>query len=58
VLAEQGLDRRLPDRETLEQAAHAWDAERNERRSTVDWRFTADDARIKLKRPYPAESVG
>ena len=32
----------------------AWEAERNERQVGVDWRFTTADARIKLKRLYPA----
>jgi len=26
---------------------------RNNRNTTVDWRFTTEDARIKLKRIYP-----
>jgi len=31
----------------------AWNTDRNNRQTKVDWRFTADDARIKLKRLYP-----
>jgi hypothetical protein len=54
VLAGQCLDRRLPDRATLEREAAAWEAERNAKRSTIDWRFTTADARIKLKHLYPA----
>src|SRR5438094_9218221 len=54
VLAGQCLDRRLPDRATLEQEVAAWVAERNAAIRTIDWRFTTDDARIKLKRLYPA----
>jgi len=33
----------------------AWESERNERGATVDWRFTATDAREKLARLYPAQ---
>ena len=53
VLAGQCLDRRLPDRATLEREVAAWEAERNAMRSTIDWRFTTADARIKLKHLYP-----
>jgi len=31
----------------------AWQSDRNNRAATVDWRFTTEDARIKLKRLYP-----
>jgi hypothetical protein len=31
----------------------AWETQRNSAAATVDWRFTTDDARIKLKRLYP-----
>ena len=54
ILAGQCLDRRLPDRETLEQEVAAWVATRNAAIKTIDWRFTTDDARIKLDHLYPA----
>jgi hypothetical protein len=50
----QCLDRRLGDRATVEREAAAWAAERNAAAETIDWRFTTADARIKLKRLYPA----
>ena len=53
VLSEQCLDRRIPDEDTLRSEIAAWTAPRNERRATVDWRFTTSDARLKLKRLYP-----
>jgi hypothetical protein len=56
VLAEQCLDRRIPDRETLASEIAAWEAFRNEQKATVDWQFTTTDARIKLKRLYPTLS--
>jgi hypothetical protein len=53
VLAGQCLDRRLPDRVTLATEAAAWVADRNAEEVTIDWQFTTDDARIKLKHLYP-----
>ena len=49
VLARQCLDRRIPDRESLAGEVGAWEAERNAAESSIDWRFTAEEARIKLK---------
>jgi hypothetical protein len=54
VLARQCLDRRIPDKETLEGEGEAWQRSRNGHSSPVGWRFTNQDARIKLKRLYPA----
>lgn len=56
VLSGQCLDRRIPDKETLEGEIDTWEAERNEAKATVDWRFTNEDARTKLNRLYPATS--
>jgi hypothetical protein len=57
VLSRQCLSgRRIPDKETLGRELAAWERERNERRATVEWRFTAADAREKLARLYPAQS--
>jgi hypothetical protein len=53
VLARQCLDRRIPDREALAGEVGAWEVERNAAESSIDWRFTADEARIKLKHLYP-----
>jgi hypothetical protein len=50
----QCLGRRIPDRETLEREMAAWEVERNALGGTVKWRFTAEDARIKLERIYPS----
>jgi hypothetical protein len=54
VLSRQCLDRRIEDQETLRREVAAWEAERNGRGDTVDWRFTTADARIKLKHLYPS----
>ena len=54
VLARQCLDRRIPDQETLRREVDAWQDQRNRDMARVDWRFTTEDARIKLKSLYPA----
>ncbi len=53
VLSRQCLDRRIPDQPTLITEVAAWEAERNAKQATVQWRFTTADARIKLKHLYP-----
>jgi hypothetical protein len=53
VLSQQCLDRRIPDQETVAQEVAVWEQRRNDSGATVDWRFTTEDARIKLKRLYP-----
>ena len=53
MLAGQCLDRRLADRATLEREVAAWQAARNASGRGVNWRFTTEDARIKLKHLYP-----
>ena len=52
VLVRQCLDRRIPNSETLQREVAAWEAERNARKATVDWKFTSNDARVKLTRLY------
>jgi hypothetical protein len=54
VLGRQCLDRRVPDFETLEAQAVAWRQRRDETGGKIDWRFSTEDARIKLKRLYPS----
>jgi anti-sigma factor RsiW len=54
ALERQCLDRRLADRPTMEREVAAWVDQRNAAAVTIDWRFTTTDARIKLKRLYPA----
>jgi hypothetical protein len=53
VLTKQCLDRRIPDMETLQAETKAWEQDRNARQKGVDWQFTTQDARIKLKHLYP-----
>ena len=54
VLSRQCLDRRIPDRETMLAQVGAWERERNEASTPVDWRFTVEQARCKLKSLYPS----
>ena len=54
ALAQQCLDRRFPDRDILQNEAAAWEAVRNAEEVVIDWRFTTEDARIKLKHLYPS----
>jgi hypothetical protein len=53
VLSRQCLDRRIPDQAMLKTEVAAWVAERNAEQVTIDWQFTTEDARIKLKHLYP-----
>ncbi len=53
-LNRQCLDRRIEDQETLIKEIAAWNRQRNEESGIVDWQFTTADARIKLKKLYPA----
>lgn len=54
VLSRQCLDRRIPDQPTLIDEVAAWEARRNQAMGTVQWRFTTQDARIKLRKLYPS----
>jgi hypothetical protein len=53
LLTRQCLHRRIPDMQTLQKQAQAWYEKRNVKQKLVDWQFTCEDARIKLKRLYP-----
>ena len=53
VMARQALSRRIPDREAIKQRTFAWQKQRDAADATVDWQFTPEEARIKLKRLYP-----
>ena len=58
VLKRQCLSRRTPDMETLKREVEAWALHRNAAAKWVDWRFTTQDARIRLKRLYPQVETG
>ena len=46
-------DRRIGDLETLQTDITAWSTRVNEKQRAVDWQFTIEKARVKLKRLYP-----
>jgi hypothetical protein len=54
VLSGQCLDRRIPNKSTLVEDVAAWENCRNKKHVKADWQFTTADARVKLKRLYPA----
>ncbi len=53
ILTRQCLNRRIPDVATLDEQVSAWILRRNKHHAKADWRFTTQDARIKLKNLYP-----
>ncbi len=54
ALARQCLARRIATVEELDHQVACWQEQRNAAATTVNWRFTTADARIKLKRLYPS----
>ena len=54
VLVRQCLKRRIPDIGSLGCEAEAWCEERNRLGTSIDWRFTTEDARLKLRKLYPS----
>jgi len=54
ALERQCLRQRLPDRDALAREVNAWAHRRNKQTRRIDWQFTTADARIKLRRLYPA----
>lgn len=57
ILQRQCLSRRIGDEETLKREVLAWEQQRNKAKETIDWRFSITDAREKLKRLYPSNSL-
>jgi len=54
ILARQCLSRRIDNMEQLKDEVAAWQVVRNTAEAKVNWRFTTEDARIKLKKLYPS----
>ena len=53
VLAGQCLKERIDNRDELASKVAHWQAHRNNRNSTINWQFTTEKARTKLRRLYP-----
>jgi hypothetical protein len=49
----QCLQRRIPTIKIMRREISAWQKHRNNRGAPINWRFTTEDARIKLIRLYP-----
>lgn len=54
VLQNQCLDRRIGSSEILQQEIAAWRARRNQEAIGANWKFTTEDARVKLRKLYPS----
>jgi hypothetical protein len=57
ILGRQCLSRRIDNVEYLRRETKAWNVARNTTRTKVNWQFTTEDARIKLRRLYPSIEV-
>ena len=53
VLMGQCLDRKIDNIETIKKEVKAWQTHRNNKVCKINWQFTNQDARIKLKKLYP-----
>jgi transposase len=53
VMVRQCLSRRIAEKATLVSEISAWQRRRNAERASIDWMFTVERAREKLKRAYP-----
>ncbi len=53
VLEGQCLKRRMDDIEFVRKEVLAWENDKNNKNAKINWRFTTEDARIKLARLYP-----
>ena len=56
VLARQCLDQRIPTPELLRDVIGRYEDRRNREGATITWQFTAEQARVKLRRIYPSNS--
>jgi transposase len=54
VLNGQCLNRHIPSMMIIKEEVEAWQSNRNNKNSKINWQFTNTKARIKLKRLYPS----
>jgi len=54
VLSRQCMDDYFENAGQLTRRIGAWERKRNEKQTSIDWRFTTADARIKLRKLYPS----
>ena len=53
VLVNHGLSKRVSSMEQMRKEVAAWNKARNKIANKINWRFTTENARIKLNRLYP-----
>ena len=53
VLNGQCLKRQMDNIKIIKEEVEAWQMNRNNKKSVINWQFKTADARIKLKRLYP-----
>jgi hypothetical protein len=54
VLNGQCLNRHMPTLKLIKEEVGAWQTQRNNKNSKINWQFTTNDARLKLKKLYPS----
>jgi hypothetical protein len=54
ILARQCLNQRIREFAVLQMEVAAWEEQRNQQQTWINWRFTTTDARVKLPRLYPS----
>lgn len=54
VLNGQCLNRRIDNIDTIKQEVDAWKEHRNNQNAKINWRFTKENSRIKLRKLYPS----
>ena len=54
VLNGQCLNRHIPTMQKIKEEVAAWQNNRNNKNSKINWQFENKNARIKLKRLYPS----
>jgi len=53
ALVRQCLPERIDSKQKVEEQVRSWQEQRNQDEIKINWRFTTEDARIKLKQLYP-----
>lgn len=54
ILNHQCLNRHISNAETVKQEVVQWQNERNNKDAKINWQFTKEDARIKLRKLHPS----
>ena len=55
VLRSQCLDRRIDNKDTIIAEVAAWERRRNAEQARINWMFTTENARDKLRKAYPVK---